>query len=126
MTPLTRRELLASLGVVAAGGLLPSWGRAVGGLADRPLVAEILGYPRGAVVLGRAYLETFPEEANHGRLVACLLAEATSQNQRAFRSSLIARIRSDFDEGTVVSIRGWVLSRTEARLAGLIALELGD
>lgn len=32
------------------------------------------------------------------------------------------RVRQDFDDGDVVNINGWILSRTEARLLGLAAI----
>ena len=42
------------------------------------------------------------------------------------RNQIDRRIRSDYREGRIETIEGWVLSRTEARLCALAALRASD
>lgn len=97
-----------ALGAVAAR--LP--GRASAGRALSRLPRD----RRAARALGRAYLAEHPEEA--GRLRALLARNATPLGAGELR----ARIRRDFEEVRLVRVRGWLLSRTEARLCALVAL----
>ena len=144
-----RRSVLAT---VLGGGLAAWWalgpGRALGrGLAAggrTPGVADLaerlvgaLGRPDSAAAVGRAYLARFPEEAVPARLVAGIAAAWEDEEgggadgggfdpARADRAALRRRrrnqLRRDFARGRVVSVDGWVLAATEARLFALAAL----
>lgn len=68
----------------------------------------------GASQVGLAYLQTHPGDADHDRLLASVAGESPA--------TLVKRQRDDFNLGRTVTIRGWVLSQTEARLCALAAL----
>ena len=50
-------------------------------------------------------------------------AEITKMEQ-AVRSCIATRVNHDFAKGAVVNIEGWLLSRTEAHLYALVALNI--
>lgn len=104
---MTRRRVLELL---AAAATLPAAARhssAVG--------AEVDG-GTGLVPVGRAYLEQYPGEADRAFLCRCLA------DSLAGSAGLRAVIEQEFEAGMIVSVRGFVLSRTEARLAAHAAL----
>ncbi|MEL6576250.1 MAG: hypothetical protein AAFQ81_10205 [Pseudomonadota bacterium] len=82
--------------------------------------------------IGNVYLAEFPEEAAPGKLGA-LLAGVPSL-AAGFRSDAAALARSAFTEacarelrcGDTVLCDGWLLARSEARLCGLIALQVAE
>lgn len=84
------------------------------------------GLGASRAVVGRAYLEVYPDEASVARLVELIgvpadeLASATDGTAALpwFRQ----RIAEDFRTGRTVLVRGWVLSRTEARVCALASL----
>jgi hypothetical protein len=65
------------------------------------------------VALGRAYLRRYPDEASQGRLAGLVPSDPVLRARR---------VRADFAAGRVVSLDGWVLSRTECRYCALHAL----
>jgi hypothetical protein len=66
-------------------------------------------------VVGREYLGAAPAE-NDPALLRKLLGNVRSAE------GLDALVRADFAIGNIVQLRGWVLSRTEARWCALAAL----
>lgn len=127
---MTRRELMRLL-VLAAGAPLWLTTRTVaaaqpeGRAAARPLdwIPAGLGESRSAGLLGREYLATVPWEAD--REVLRRLLPRLDHREAAGDAPgepLRRWVRDDFDAGRVVSVRGWLLSRTEARLCALVAL----
>jgi hypothetical protein len=86
--------------------------------ALRPLL------PRGADarMIGFAYLHAAPEEADFQRLAALLCGhEHVSGTDELARRLRTAR-RADFLCGRTVTLNGWILSCTEARLLAAAAL----
>ena len=98
----------------------------------------ILCHRASAERIGRAYLQAHPAEARIECLVAGLTAgwgedlpwlsgavvEAAGARQAGsseLRARLQAQVRADFAVGRTVSVRGWVLALSEARLFGLAA-----
>lgn len=89
---------------------------------------------RSAAVLGQAYLEQQPEEADTQKLEDLLLSPANlevlapeggklgQRSTRELKKSLQELRRRDFDEGDVRQIGGCMLSVTELRLCALVAL----
>jgi hypothetical protein len=81
-----------------------------------------------AAVLGKAYLERYPEEANAKRLVALICPDPWLEDwflradRAGLRRLLGFRVRMDFAGGKTVRLGGWALSRTEARLYDLAAI----
>jgi choline dehydrogenase-like flavoprotein len=119
----SRRAFLAATGAAA---LLPlSWrGGASTGATDADRLRAAIANPASAAALGRAYLARFPGEADRDRIAAAILASLAAPPARdasALRAPVRARIRGDFRAGATVTLDGWILSRTEARLAALWA-----
>jgi molybdopterin biosynthesis enzyme len=81
------------------------------------------------ISVGRAYLDQAPEEADAARLrrLLDLAAEVSAQTLPGPEKERLAmRQCEDFRTGETVLVQGWVLSRTEARLYALAALEAED
>lgn len=127
---LGRRQILVSLGLVAVGG-------AVGlrfSLEDEDAPDQLprletltlgdLGRQLGDLqALGRRYLERFPEEPTTEALTAGLQASLEASGAwpptSSLRRAFLASSSRDFAHGETFETEGWVLSRTEGRLAGL-------
>jgi hypothetical protein len=117
---------------LAALGLVPRTARAATTLAAAdPLASRlraIVPHLDSAVVIGREYLRVAPGERESGRLWALISdgwsAAAIDAEGDALRRRLDERTRQDFAEGRIVTVHGWMLSATEARLCGLVALGL--
>ncbi len=124
---------------LAAGwlGLWPDavWAQAVAEPWQRQArrLSGILCHRASAERVGRAYLRAHPAEARIEVLVAGLtagwgedpawLGQAGSQaDSHELRARLQAQVRADFAARRTVSVRGWVLALSEARLFGLAAL----
>ena len=85
--------------------------------------AENLGRVRW---VGRAYVQRFSPDVD--ALIADLseavsVLEATGGRQSG-PATLDGAIRKDFEEGELVSVYGWQLARSEARLAALLDVTL--
>lgn len=122
MDLLNRRELLQAAVAWIVGRIV---GGDVGATSEGISLLSGVGASESAAVVGRAYLEDRPEERDPqsvARLVLEGLQIVPQSSGRALRRALESRIRMDFDERKVVSVAGWVLSQTEARLAALAAL----
>jgi hypothetical protein len=130
---LARRDFLKGLGSLAlARGALPGLaGPVLAGCGEDPLpgaLATVYADAAAAAVVGRAYLERAPEEAEVQVLVdriandarAALRARASDRD--GLLRALAERHAADFDAGRLVTVRGWLVSLTEARLCALAAL----
>jgi hypothetical protein len=94
-------------------------------LAAKPL-RSVQPENAAMVSVGRAYLDQTPQEANAARLrqlldLAAEVRAATLPGPEKERLAL--RQSEDFRTGQTVLVQGWVLSRTEARLYALAALQ---
>jgi hypothetical protein len=135
----TRREVLL-LAAVFGAPLVP-WRRILESWADRAaardshtqLLASLIRQQASARVIGEAYLAATPTEADAGTLVEAIYAGLErgasdvargAPNPEKLRRALLDRVRRDFEEGATVSLEGWIVSRTEARLCGLAKLKL--
>jgi hypothetical protein len=92
-------------------------------------LAATFHHPGSAAAIGRTYLRQYPGEAEAQRLASeitsdldCLGCRVPSADEASLRAAVRERVRRDFAEGVVVSVDGWVLSRTEARLCAIAAL----
>jgi hypothetical protein len=77
-------------------------------------------------VLGRSYLRLNPAEANAQTLAALLFgngARAVPFGDETLLTQMRARVREDFSQGRTVSVGGWLVAVTEARLAAVVSLE---
>ena len=95
----------------------------------RKLVDARTGARRSAARIGRRYLRTVPEEQNINSLLALIQKELSDTRSLAQGSNIddihgaIAKsIENDFACGRICHVNGWILSRTEARIAGLAAM----
>lgn len=133
--PARRRFIAASL--LSVLGLLPA-ARAAG-LAEQAPDAQngedwllrMAGEPQATRALGRAYLAAHPDEQNGARLRTALLdalAATLGDRQPATLTpgealaALRRLVRRDYLEAQVVLVDGWLLSRSEARLYALMAI----
>jgi hypothetical protein len=80
--------------------------------------------------IGSAYRLRVSDEAAQDKLVAALLASVggnqNQSNSEADRARLAQQlnkvVRDDFANGQIITIKGWVLSQTEARQCALYSL----
>ena len=114
---------------VAVAGLKP-W-RALIEITAPPLpgrLAALLGHRRSAGVVGREYLRVADAERTAEELLDRLVAglpggrEAVEPASRSeLHELVVAAIDRDFADERTVRLRGWIVSRTEARLCALVA-----
>lgn len=125
-------QALVSLGAITLAqpvwALLPSPARR----PPDPLAVRLAGFfihKESAVRVGRAYLRSFPGEADAQRLVSRLCASdplkhrtlLDADSKRCFELLALTH-RQDFEKGRIVKVDGWILSETEARLCALATL----
>ena len=73
-------------------------------------------------------MEQVPGENSPERLIDQLMISSTGDAIQATADSLslqkmmAEKVQADFDKGETVVVRGWVLSRTEARQCALFSL----
>ena len=128
MTSRVRRRLLAGAFLTLVNGL--PFSRAIGS-APRQL-SEPRNVPfddlHTGTCLGQHYLKLYPEERS-ARLIARELfgdecASVCNLNNRLdMQQRVLQQHERDFRQGDVVIIAGWVLTRTEARVFALSAIE---
>ncbi len=92
-------------------------------------LARVSRCPESAKRVGAVYLQNTPAEAHPDTLVACLCvggglrkSELTQASVKQLRFRFAKLIRDDFANDRMVSLDGWMLSTTEARLCALVAL----
>lgn len=119
---ITRRWLLGLSALLPFGRTRTVLGamRDATGLDVPSALARLLPARVDAAIIGRAYLTSSPDDGDLATLVRQLLAMA--DNTGDLQTAIGNRLRKDFDEHQTVRVRGWVLSRTEARLCALSAL----
>lgn len=95
------------------------------GVTDGDPLSSFWSDADGARAIGRDYLAQAPEEADPKRLGAFLVegeGSLSSLSPRELRARIGQRRTLEFQRGDTVLVRGWLLSRTEARLCALAAL----
>lgn len=115
LDPLKRKLLKSAAGGLVLGPLgIAMTTRAQAGRHLPP------GLPAGsAAVIGRVYLEKYPEEASRPALLK-LLEKGPGDKTTIFHGhALKTSIENDFRDGDIVFLDGWALSRTEVRLCAL-------
>jgi len=92
-------------------------------------LARVFDHVESAAVVGQAYLEHKPGEANPRFLVDRICSglggrcrDGVELSKEKLRSILRESAQRDFEECRTVKVRGWILSETEARLCALVAL----
>ena len=122
-----RHVLLGACGLAASallGRLVGFWPLTADPLAER--LTRLLAHAESARLIGQEYLKVTPAEAAPALLATLIATSLPSRVQGAtdgqLRELLWEGIRQDFAREHVVTLDGWVLSRTEARLYGLMSL----
>jgi len=77
----------------------------------------------GIARIGARYLADHPDEADADALLAALPTGDGAADPVAAASGIVA---DEYRDGVTVVVDGWVLARSEARAAALIALECQD
>ena len=126
-----RRHFATTLAWAAMIALpLPTWFGMGRKGAPRNNAARLVRLSAGSAsarALGKAYLANVTDEASvlglvrsiESRIAPYAPVEPTDQEL----ATAIARLRTaDFEEGDVVTVDGWVLSRSEAQLCALATL----
>lgn len=119
---LSRRTLL---GLVAGSslGLLVGGCSLIGGDESGLSCDDLDGVyeaSAGLVAIGTRYRELYPDDDPGAAADALALDEADGQAPD-LAEALAGQVRADFDADDVVDVDGWVLARTEARIAALLA-----
>jgi hypothetical protein len=94
-------------------------------------LSRLIGARESARAIGTAYLKVTPGEQASGALSDALtrnLADGrealSALDDAALRLALSIQVRRDFETSDVIELEGWVLSRTEARLCALVAIQV--
>ncbi|MGH3034538.1 MAG: hypothetical protein ACRDON_08280 [Gaiellaceae bacterium] len=118
----------AGLGLSLAWRSLGAWPFLGTSASRSERLAGLLNHEESARIVGREYLRLVPAEASRGVLTSRVVErlpggfrtmDAVSDDR--LRELLLRSTLEDFEEERIVELRGWVLSRTEARLCGLAA-----
>jgi hypothetical protein len=128
----SRRRFLQGVAAVAAVVASGGWSRwsprasAAERLASIPATLEARA---SAAVVGRAYLRARPDALGPETLVTEIAARvprveelASSGSIDQVRAAIAEAVHGDFAALDLVRVRGWILSATEARVCGLVAL----
>jgi hypothetical protein len=100
--------------VRAALGPVPQPGPGAG-------LAHAFKHRDSAIVVGRRYLNRYPDDALPA-VLARGLRRAGAGDQESARAALRAQVREDFERGDTVLLDGWVLARSECRACAALAL----
>lgn len=93
-----------------------------------PTTLATINDPTTIAELGKAYMEQVPGENNPQSLIDQLLVGANGDiipetaDSLSLQKMMLEKVQADFDNGETVVVRGWVLSRTEARQCALFSL----
>lgn len=126
----SRRRILK---VILAAGFWSTSGRAFAYQIQHTLDSEtgsmlngMFGNTESARAVGNAYLRANPNEADQQLLEGALFDSSSSDGRHAyqpgFRAAILSKVRGDYAFGRVVTVDGWILSLTEARLCALVTL----
>jgi hypothetical protein len=95
----------------------------------RARLSGLVANQASARIVGQAYLRVMPAEFASDvlldRLVSALhpgVHSLDTTTEQELRDRLLSGMRQDFRQGRVVSLEGWIVSTTEARLCALAAL----
>ena len=98
-----------------------------GGDTNSAVAASYFGDTADAArAIGEAYMRQFQVEPTRASILdhtgGARQILATARDQKAAVAGLVAAVRRDFEEGRIVQLEGWVVSRTEAELCALMLL----
>lgn len=121
-----RRKFIVLSGIGSAAFTLPAACLRAGVPAYDPLLAEpellsLIWDTETTIEMGRLFRQLTPGERTEGELVSILM-EAGPENSPDPLNVVRSRIQADYEEGDLVMLDGWMLSRTEARQCALFSL----
>ena len=82
---------------------------------------QIFGDLDAARLIGRTYLQYYPDDAECQTFLEEFLASKV-WDRVDFRKKISAQRKRDFEDGDTVIVDGWVLARAEARACALATL----
>lgn len=90
-------------------------------------LADLFNDRENAAAIGREYLQQQPEEADTQLLVQRIFGHDSTKLRSVvelndLRTIVSGRIKGDYEQESVLAVRGWILSRTELRLCALASL----
>ena len=85
--------------------------------------ARWLREPASASAVGAAYLRRYPDHASRAALLRFLALPDEPLTAEQLAVAIERRIGSDFASHRTLLLERWLLSRTEAAICGLIALD---
>jgi len=131
----TRRTFLLSALLSVTAGSFGAGRDALASSGPEPCVAppwlwKTIADRQSAARLGRAYLDANPEYSHCPTLLTTIertlkkrgASAPVTANAEQTASALQAQLRKEYANGEVVSVAGWILSKTEARLYALVHL----
>jgi len=83
---------------------------------------ELYGDLDSPRVVGKRYLALYPQEKPGALLLAARIQSSQPRTSHALRKLLTRQRECDFQNGEIVMIDGWVLSRTEVAVCALTVL----
>ena len=117
---------LASIGLGRLGSLVMSRREPAPVNALGRRIVALLGCPKSARVIGRAYLQRRPQEADVRLLVSSVIGDRVLGDARGVMTdpetlylAIRAECQHDFERGELVAIGGWYFARSEASMCGL-------
>jgi hypothetical protein len=120
---------LASAVVWPISGAVPSLALKQPSLQES-MQCVLLSLFGSAHAIGAACLNSLPQEQRRGQqlaseiLVAASCDTETVNSKEVVRHRIADQVRRDFARGATISVDGWLLSLTEARVYALVALSL--
>ena len=126
----TRRNFLIGLPLLAAGVVGYQLRHKFEGFVPENHALEkilsFLKYPSHAAIIGEVYLDQYPQESDSEKLMSklsdYLSLDLSLSSERDIEKALLRTIKEDYTKDQTVILDGWLLSRTECVLAGLVAV----
>lgn len=118
-------HLAAYTAAAIAFPLLNGCGSSETATASKPLLFSQLVDVKTIVETGVAYRKTVPAEDEKSKLVNLLLADnhlTASSPTAQIKITLDNLVKDDFKTRKIVTVKGWVLSLTEARQCALFSI----
>lgn len=126
-----KRRTFLFLTVAGAAALAPPFAgcryydKPLMNILTRPGFLEHICDQKTIAEIGSAYCTAVPGEANSTDLIRLLLDGTPGAHDYTHLSKYISdKVRTDFTTDDTVTVKGWVLSRTEARQCALYTFSL--
>ena len=121
-----RRKFIILTGVGATALTLPAACLQARVPEYDPMLAEpellsLIWETQTMIEIGDLYRDQIPEERTEGALVTALIKDQTSEIA-ASREFMEEQVKRDYQQGDLMILEGWMLSRTEARQCALLSL----